>query len=305
MIFRPKIFISSTFTENIKLREDIRKYFYSAGAEPLLYENELTPSVLPMTYRNNLLDADFVILIIKEDYGTETEFGISGIHEEYKIAFNNNIPLHVYLQKNNTEDNPLVKELKRDGISYYYFNSDTELLKRLKETTFTIAKEIMYNRIDKSELPDTAIKKQAGNIDYVRSMQVVSIIEAMCIIVKSYDIDWIYSNIFTECMSRVIYEFSFSVHNFINWKLDELLVDILSVANSFIEHSVRDFTSTGTYNMVEISILGKTRVNHLQYQKCSDWDKEDYKKALKEFFEKYDEFKKLVQNIRTEIDLIQ
>ena len=63
MIFRPKIFISSTFKENKKLREDIRKYFHSTGAEPLLYEHELTPSVLPMTYRQNLLDADFICTI--------------------------------------------------------------------------------------------------------------------------------------------------------------------------------------------------------------------------------------------------
>ena len=135
MIFKPKIFISSTFKENEKLRGDIEKYFESIGADPLLYEKQLTPSVQPMTYRYNLLDADFMILIIKEDYGTKTEHGISGIHEEYRTAFDNKIPLHVYLQKNSKEDNPLVKELKKDGISYYYFDSDSDLMERLKKTT--------------------------------------------------------------------------------------------------------------------------------------------------------------------------
>ena len=99
MIFRPKIFISSTFKENEKIRNQIRDYFYSVGAEPLLYEYELTPSIQPMTYRINLADADFMIMIVKDNYGTETESGLSGIHEEYKIAHNNNIPLHVYLKK--------------------------------------------------------------------------------------------------------------------------------------------------------------------------------------------------------------
>ena len=70
MIFRPKIFISSTFGENKKLRDQIRNYFYSVGAEPLLYEYELTPSIQPMTYRINLADADFMIMIVKDNYGT-------------------------------------------------------------------------------------------------------------------------------------------------------------------------------------------------------------------------------------------
>ena len=145
MIFSPKIFISSTFQENEKIRKKIRNYFYSIGAEPLLYERELTPSTNPMTYRINLLDADFMILIVKNDYGTITDTGMSGIHEEYKIAHNNKIPLHVYLNKNaveasNNGNNPLVEDLKKDGISYYYFDNDFELLKQLKKTTFTIAK---------------------------------------------------------------------------------------------------------------------------------------------------------------------
>lgn len=304
MIFRPKIFISSTFKENKKLREDIRKYFHSTGAEPLLYEQELTPSVLPMTYRHNLLDADFMILIVKEDYGTKTELGISGIHEEYKIAFNNKIPLHVYLQKNDTEDNPLIKELKKDGISYYYFTSDKELMKKLKETTFTIAKEIMQNHVDKSKLPDKTIKNQAGNKDYLRSMEVVSIVESMRNTAETYEIDWLYSDIFTECMSRVIYEFSAPIHHFINWKLDELLNDMLSIATTFIDHSYTDFTSTGTHKTLEISLLGKVQINYLEYHKCSKWDKEDYRKSLSDFFEKYNAFRHLVQEIRTEIDLI-
>ena len=159
MIFRPKIFISSTFTENEDLRNQIHEYFYSVGAEPLLYEHELTPSILPMTYRTSLLDADFMIMIVKDNYGTETVSGLSGIHEEYKIAQNNNIPLHVYLKKDSkdstseTIDNPLIDDMRIDGISYYYFDSDVDLIKRLKETTFTIAKEIMLRQIETYKLP--------------------------------------------------------------------------------------------------------------------------------------------------------
>lgn len=308
MIFRPKIFISSTFKENEEIREQIRDYFYSVGAEPLLYERELTPSINPMTYRINLLDADFMILIVKDEYGTETETGISGMHEEYKIAHNNKIPLHVYLKKNNTvtsdtTTNPLIEDLKKDGISYYYFNNDLDLLKRLKETTFTIAKEIMINDITKSKVPKESIIKLAGNSDYDRAMQVISIIESMKNVITTNELDWVYSSLFVACLECIDYEFSSTYHHFINWKLDEKLEKMLKIARDFMEHSGRDFTSTSNWREYNIKILGKTRSCNLSYNKSTDWNIIDYSENLKYFFEAYDEFKELTQNIRTEIDL--
>ena len=260
-----------------------------------------------MTYRSNLLDADFMILIIKEDYGTETENGISGIHEEYKIASNNDIPLHVYLKINDSsskEDNPLVEELKKDGISYYYFKNDNDLLKRLKETTFTIAKEIMTNQIDKDKIPEETIIRMAGNKDYKRAMQVVSIIEAMIDIKQVNDLDWIYSDIFTHCLECIAYEFSSMRHHFINWKIEEQLRNIINIANEFIEHSGLDFTVAGGSRECNISILGNVRVYNLSYYKNTDWEISDYKKTLQNFFDAYRIFKSEVQNLRTEIDLL-
>ena len=307
MIFRPKIFISSTFKENEKIREQIRNYFYSVGAEPLLYEQELTPSINPMTYRINLLDADFMILIVKDEYGTETETGISGMHEEYKIAHNNKIPLHVYLKKNtttNNSSNPLIDDLKKDGISYYYFNSDFDLLKRLKETTFTIAKEIMLNDITKSKVPKESIIKLAGNSDYNRAMQVISIIESMKNVAKTNELDWIYTSLFVACLECIDYEFSNIYHHFINWKLDELLGKMLKIARDISEHSGRDFTSMSSGIEYNVNILGKVRSCNLSYNQCSDWKITDYKTNLENFFKAYTEFKELTQNIRTEIDII-
>ena len=51
MAFKPRIFISSTFNDNKKVREQIKRHFIESGAEPLLYESNLTPSTKPMTYR--------------------------------------------------------------------------------------------------------------------------------------------------------------------------------------------------------------------------------------------------------------
>lgn len=65
MLFRPRIFVSSTFLENADVRKDIEDILQKSGSEPLLYETTLTPSVLPRTYRQNVLDSDFVLLISK------------------------------------------------------------------------------------------------------------------------------------------------------------------------------------------------------------------------------------------------
>lgn len=309
MIFRPKIFISSTFKENEKVREQIRKYFYSVGAEPLLYEYELTPSIYPMTYRVNLLDADFMILIIKDDYGTKTNTGISGMHEEYRIAINNQIPLHVYLKKNSSSEldkdkKKFIKELEENGVSYYYFNSDSDLLKRLKETTFTIAKEIMLNNIKNSKIPKDTIIKLAGNSDYDRAMQIITIIESMKNVAKIYKLDLIKSTIFSECLEYIVYQFSLARHYFINWKLDELLNNMLKIVTVYLEHLVRDFTATSNSHEYNIKILNTINVNSLSYHRCSDWQISDYKESLESFFNEYEKFKEIVQNIRTEIDLL-
>lgn len=308
MIFRPKIFISSTFKENEKIRNQIRDYFYSVGAEPLLYEYELTPSIQPMTYRMNLSDADFMIMIVKDYYGTETESGLSGIHEEYKIAHNNNIPLHVYLKKDSSSsevvDNPLIDDLKKDGISYYYFDNDEDLLKRLKETTFTIAKEIMLKEVETSKIPKESIIRLAGNTDYLRAIEIVSIIESMKDAIEIYELDLITSNIFTACMECIGYEFASLRHHFINWKIDDALREMLNIANEYSSHFCRDFTSNGHYREYPIKILNKVNVSHSLYNKVTDWSLDDYRDKMNEFFKLYDNFKKLVQNIKTETDII-
>jgi hypothetical protein len=150
MIFKPRIFISSTIGENLEIRDELQNFYTSIGAEALLYEKNLTPSTLPMTYRKDILDADFVIFIIKDDYGKPTDAGISGTHEEFQIVLSTSIPKHVYIKlKNGGSDlkkkslKKFIAEIEKEQISYYYFKDDKDLLKRIKETTFTIAKDIM------------------------------------------------------------------------------------------------------------------------------------------------------------------
>lgn len=161
------------------MRKEVEEHFKSVGGEPLLYEINLTPSTIPMTYRQDILEADFILLIMKDNYGTETEKGLSGTHEEYRIAKENKIPIHVYLTSNQEQTNELVEELNRDGVSYYYFDSDEELVARIKETTFTIAKEILLNQLSQLNLDGNLVRKIVSNHDYYKSLEIIKIIENM------------------------------------------------------------------------------------------------------------------------------
>lgn len=306
MIFRPKIFISSTFVENDAIRQKIREYFYSVGAEPLLYEKEPTPSVTPMSFKESITDADFVILIIKESYSTLTGWNLSGTYEEYLLARRNKIPVHVYLLKSaiSVADNPLIAEFKRTGISYYYFDDDGELFEKLKQTTFIIAKEIMLAQVVKNNLPDNAVVRLAGNSDYKKAIAVIQVIESMKACAEAYDLDYIRHSIILECISPIAEKFHNHKHFFINWKLNELLNTVVMAAKEFILHHGMDFTTGANQGDYPIAGLGRVNITRGTYDKHTDWLISTYEAKLVEFFEKFEDFKKCVQELRTEIDII-
>lgn len=259
MIFRPRIFISSTFNDNRDIREKIEEYFKSVGAEPMLYEKNLTPSTIPMTYRENIKEADFVILMMKSNYGTKTDWDISGTHEEYIIAHENKIPMHVYLlidnATNSSDSNPLIEDLQKNQVSYFYFENDDSLYKRLRETTFTIAREIMLNQIVKNKVPRNSVTKLAGKLDYKRAMEIIQIIESMKICKIKNELDWLDDNLFFECLWCLNHEFSPYPHSFLNWKIDELLREMLGVIQRFKETYVVDYQKTGKLVDTAIPIL--------------------------------------------------
>ena len=84
--------------DKLELRETIKRWFESAGAEVALYEKDLTPSINPNTYREDILHTDFVIFILDERYGAKTNTGLSGTEEEFHIVSHNKKPCHVYLK---------------------------------------------------------------------------------------------------------------------------------------------------------------------------------------------------------------
>lgn len=303
MAFKPRIFISSTFNDNKKVREQIKRHFIESGAEPLLYESNLTPSTKPMTYRTDILEADFVILIMKDNYGTETDWGISGTHEEYRIAKENRIPIHVYLMPSNSADNKLVNELIADQVSYYYFKTDDELLKRLKETSFIIAEEIILKNLEQKKLPHTTVRQLSYNADYQRAVKLIRSVEVMKKYNKQFQFDYLTTTIFADYMEPIICYFQQEDHIFINWKLEDALSDMLLIAQKFISNHVLDYTTIpNTHVTLTDGISKGVLISRLSYHKNTELSSEEYQQLLKDFFKKYEEFKSLIKDIRLLVD---
>ena len=303
MAFKPRIFISSTFSDNKKVRERIKNHFIESGAEPLLYESNLTPSTKPMTYRKDILEADFVILIMKDNYGTETDWGISGTHEEYKLAKENQIPIHVYLMPSESTDNKLIEELKADQVSYYYFKTDIELLKRIKETSFIIAEEIILKKLAQKKLPFFTVRQLSYNADYQRAIEVIRSIEMMKKYHTQFNFDYLTTTIFTSFIEPIICYFTQQEHVFINWKVDDVLLDMILIAQEFINNHTSDYTTIpGTHTKLVDGASEGVIVNRVSYYKNTDISHEDYHQLLKGFFEKYEKFKDLVKDLRLLVD---
>ena len=304
MAFKPRIFISSTFSDNKKVRDCIRKHFTELGAEPLLYESNLTPSTKPMTYRKDILEADFVILIMKDNYGTETDWGISGTHEEYKIAKENRIPIHAYLKLSKSPDNKLIKELLADQVSFYYFKTDAELMNRLKETTFIIAEEIILKNLEQKRLSHSKVCQLSYNSDYQRAMDIIRSVEQMKKYSNQFGFDYLTTNIFTHFMEPIISYFNHQEHIFINWKLDDALGNVVLIADKFINNHVLDYTTIpNTSTELTDETYREVLVSRVSYCQNTDLNNDDYQQLLKDFFEKYEVFKDLTKELRFLADI--
>ncbi len=179
-IFKPRIFISSTL-DLADARKQIKGIFDSIGAETLEYEVNLTPSSAKMSYRQDIIDSDFVIFIFSEKYGQKTKNGISGTHEEWNIVKNRQIPCHVYRKKTEAKDKELSnfeeKEIEHNEVSYYYFEDEKDLIDRIKSTSFQIAHEIALSKLDKADVDINMIRRLAIHKDSETLLKIVRPIE--------------------------------------------------------------------------------------------------------------------------------
>lgn len=306
MLFRPRIFISSTFKENEQIRNTIKKLFEESGAEPLLYEKNLTPSVLPLTYRQNVLDSDFIILILKEKYGVKTNSGLSGTHEEYRIARENKVPMHVYLKEDdgsnsgqtNEEIEKFKRELESDNVSYYFYKEEQDLIQRISETIFTIAKEIMLNDILKLNLPDNDVAKLKLNKDYSKAIAIFKIIDSALTLCKYYGVDFVNTTLFMDMQEEISMYYANQDYTFIDLKLNEEFNKLYS-KGSEISYELVNTTERGNF------LRDYTLSNHplsLFNNKTIGINDNIYE-DIKEYWSIYEEFKKFVQLYKVSHDI--
>ncbi|NMA65618.1 MAG: DUF4062 domain-containing protein [Clostridiaceae bacterium] len=304
MIFKPRIFISSTLSENLSIRSKIEKFFSEIGAEAMLYEKNLTPSVNAMTYRKDILDADFIIFIVKKQYGKRTESGISGTHEELKIALETNIPKHVYIKLNDSDSDAkeLIEEIDNNQISYYYFKDDNDLFKRIKGTTFTIAKEIMLKKVEDSQLPKTSVRKICVKYDYEKAIEIIKVIESMKKI--SMFFDWVDSTLFNSFIGP-IHEYGDSEKWIFNdRKIEDILDEMLSIYEKYGDHSI-DYTSIpNSFRTIKVPVLGEVVISNCSVDRNPKLSRDQYVDIIKSFLEKYDEFRQYIGGMKLLTDSI-
>lgn len=305
MLFRPRIFISSTFKENKETREKLEEIFTNFGAEPLLYESTLTPSVLTLTYRQNVIDSDFIILILKQNYGTKTNSGLSGTHEEYRIAKLNKIPMHVYIlneEGKQEEGNPDVerfkKELGKDNISYYYYKNDDDLISRIQKTTFTIAKEIMLNDIQNVNLPSRDVARLVLEKDYCKAISIFKIIDKTLQMHQIGEVDFIKTNLFINMNEAIRLNYFHEKKVFIDSKLNEKFFSFLNEGSQISEIIANKTVVTG----FRIKYVLDDEEQNLFNSKTVG-DIEGLDKKIKEYFENYAELKQIIQEHKISYDI--
>lgn len=306
MIFRPRIFISSTLGENLSVRSEIEKFFKSVGAEPMLYESNLTPSVIPASYRRDILDADFVLFIIKNKYGTPTlDTGLSGLHEEFRIALTTDLPKHIYIKKDCQEaENPMLKtEIDHYQLSYYYFENDNELLARIKETTFTIAKEIMLRKVENLTLPPQSAKKIAANYDYTQAVSIIQIVRTMQEFNQKYCFDYVTTTLFNTFIGPIAIKQGMENGIFIDKLLESKLENLLQIHSQFEQaHGLDYATIPSTGQQYTVPILGEILIHSCQVSAYPNISFEGYCSFVNQFLFTFDDFRIYVQNMKINTD---
>ena len=93
------VFVSSRLKLG-KIRAQIKQILEESGFSAEIYESDSTPATEPATYLQDITQADFVIFVLDETYGTpRPSSGRSGVHEEWMRVRDHGIPNHVYLKR--------------------------------------------------------------------------------------------------------------------------------------------------------------------------------------------------------------
>lgn len=311
MYFKPRIFISSTLAENLKIRSEIEEFFKTIGADVMLYEKNLTPSTVPLTYRKDIVDADFVIFIIKEIYGTKTDSGLSGTHEELLISLKNDTPKHIYIKKgtksNDSESSDIddiIEEINKNSISFFYFNDDNELIKRIKETVFVIARDIMLKKVQEAKLDTASVKKICVNHDYNLALGYLAIFEKLIDLGNNYYHGYLNSNLIISALDGISEHFKEKKFVFVDNKLNELLNNIIYEYDKFSSSYAIDYTMGNNHRDFLFPIYGNIGISSSIRRVNSNYTVENYEIMVKNILDKYVDFKNYIRSIKLDSDLL-
>lgn len=112
------------------------------------------------------------------------------------------------------------------------------------------------------------------------------------------------SNIFVAFTDPIVEVFNSSQTYFFEGRLNDLLSELVFIADKFNYNHSLDYTTTrNPYRELEVEVLGEIYINQLSYYRNTDLTNEDYDKILDSFFEKYEEFKRKASELKLEGDL--
>ena len=295
MYFKPRIFISSTL-DLAPIRKEIKEFLESVGAEVMLYEENLTPSISNSSYRNDILEADFIIFIFNDKYGSKTDSGKSGTHEEWEIALASDIPKHVYVKQRSTTENDqlqrfIKKEIAGRFISYYYYKDTKFLLSQIQSTVFTIANDIALNKIDIKYVPKEKIIELTTKKDFETGLYFIRIFEELKKESKRLNISFLETDILSEFMTPFILSYSKDPDTIIDMMLNEKYRHLMNDFDKFIELHGKAFTSSGGNTSIIRLTNSGTQIGYRELKKGENVELKRITKSLNEFLKSYDWFK--------------
>ncbi|MBM9500278.1 DUF4062 domain-containing protein [Leptospira sp. 201903071] len=307
MYFRPRIFLSSVLSL-INVRDKIAEILETSGADVMRYENNLTPSSTPATYRQDVIESDFIIFIIDKSYGTLTETGKSGTHEEWELAVQAEIPKHVYIKKTNKLEDPLKvfleKEITAKYVSFFYYKNDQELLRQVRSRIFTVAREIAIRKLDPKYLPSNKIRTLVHEYDYQKALPIIRGMEELLKYQARGLVDFLETTILTSYISRWEMQFeSDNKHYFINDELNRTLNYLIEDFNKFHDLHSKCYTSIGLSKELNLSSI-QTVIDYRLLKVNVAVDQKRLNKLLKEFLKWHSIFKSDVFEAKKQFDTI-
>ena len=291
--------------DKLKLRGQIKSYFQKAGAEVALYEKDLTPSTDPNTYRNDILQTDFVIFIIDERYGAKTDWGISGTEEEFIIAQANNKPCHIYLKQiDKTDESEKFEALiKSKGISYYFYKDENDLLRKLKSTCFTIACDIVKKNIDKQQIDPALVRKMAIKNDVNMAKPFCEIMDLAIDINYKTTFSFVQSNLMLEALDFTAQSILSEQRKiFIDGKLNDILVNLCQQIIVFNQRMALESVLGSTFTPIKF-LNGSLNLSFPQWSANVDFNW--YSSQVQIILQIYAEFKRYLANLLFEAELCE